>query len=91
MEDERAAHLRALAEHLKAHGLTAGLANDDFRLNVQHAEPPYNGMVIFCIPRGSDAGRLWFTADSGYLAEADNIIVATTAIKGRLTPTAPRS
>jgi hypothetical protein len=83
-EDERPARLRALAEHLKAHGYKVELSGDDTRLDVIAPDPPHLGAVILCLPRAKDGGRLWFTADGEALAEAHDIVGATVAIKGLL-------
>lgn len=85
MDDRTAgtARLRALAEGLEPQGYETELVNG--QLLVAEPGPPEVTVTVLCRPRASDAGRLWFLHhDHEPIVEADQMMNAVTAIKGRL-------
>jgi hypothetical protein len=79
--DPMVARLAALAAHLKAHEIPAEAVSDALMVRSGGAE-----IVVVCAPYPADAGRLWFFAEPGRapLAEADQVMNAVVALKGRL-------
>jgi hypothetical protein len=91
---EPEARLARLGAHLTAHHFEVELTADGlvvYRLATEaccsdsQCEQRHVLDMITCSPREADAGRLWFYGSDGEpIAEADHIIDAVVAIKGRL-------
>lgn len=79
--DERQAALRQLLEALRGHNFVADMLTG--RIRVSQPRTPGIEVDIYCAPRASDDGALWFLADGGRpIGPADQLHVAIPAIKG---------
>lgn len=83
LTDPRHARLFALAAALRVHGFTVDLYALHLEVSALHRSG--RGLEIWCQPRASDGGQLWFTRAGGApVAEADDISGALMVVKHEL-------
>lgn len=73
--------LGRLAEFLRGQEINTDMEGDYLVVYL-----PGLTVTVGCRPRPDDGGRWWFFKDASPLSEADQIVNASTALKGRLWP-----